>query len=113
MTLKIAISRTVSQVSRLVYMTFTYINRSHGKTISRTVSQVSRLLIVYMTFTYISRSQGKTSLIFNSTVVRNTYLLPYYSAYNLTVKRCLLEYRSNQYLLTIARSLMTRIYDTH
>ena len=43
-------------------MTFTYINRSHGKTISSTVSQVSRL--VYVTFTYIiSRSHGKTSLI--------------------------------------------------
>ena len=61
-----------------------------------------------MTFAYISRSDGKTSLIFNSTVVRTTYLLLYY----LTVKRCLLEYRSNQYLLAIARSLMTRIYDT-
>ena len=69
-------------------MTFTYINRSHGTTISRTVSQVSRL--VYMTFTYISISHGKTSLI-----VRNTYLLPYYAAYDLTVKRYLLEYRSN------------------
>ena len=57
-------------------MTITYINRSHGKTISRTVSQVSRL--VHMTFTYISRSHGKMSLI--GTVVRNTYLLPYYSA---------------------------------
>ena len=92
-------------------MTFTYIKRSHGKTISLTVSQAPRL--VYMTFTYISRSHGKTSLIFNSTVVRNTYLLLYYSAHNLTViKRCLLEYRSNQYLLAIARSLMTRIYDT-
>ena len=92
-------------------MTFTYINRPHGKTISRTVSQVSRL--VYMTFTYASRSRGNTSLIFNSTVVRNTYLLQYYSAYNLTVKRCLLKYRSNQNLLAIARILMTRIYDTH
>ena len=92
-------------------MTFIYINRSHGKTISRTVSQVSRL--VYMTFTYVGRSHGKTSFIFNNTVVRNTYLLLYYSAYNLTVKRCLLEYRSSQYLLAIARSLMTRIYDTH
>ena len=65
-------------------MTFTYINKSHGKTISRTVSQVSRL--VYMTFTYISRSHGKTSLIFNGTVVRNIYLLLHYSAYNLTFK---------------------------
>ena len=56
------ISRTVSQVSRLVYMTFTYyINISHGKTISRPVSQVLR--IVYLTFTYISRSHSKTSLI--------------------------------------------------
>ena len=66
-----------------------------------------------MTFTYISRSHGKTPLIFNSTVVRNTYLLLYYSAYSLTVKRCLLEYRINQYLLAIARSIMARIYDTH
>ena len=65
-----------------------------------------------MTFAYISRSDGKTSFIFNSTVVRTTYLLLYYSACNLTVKRCLLEYRSNQYLLAIARSLMSRIYDT-
>ena len=57
-----ATSRTVSQVSRLVYMTFTHMNRSHGKTISCSVSQVSRL--VYMTFTYIiSRSHSKTSLI--------------------------------------------------
>ena len=35
-------------------------SRSQGKTISRTVSQVSRL--VYMAFTYINRSHGKTSL---------------------------------------------------
>ena len=64
-----------------------------------------------MTFTYISRSHGKD--VPCSTVVRNTYFLLYYSAYNLTVKPCLLEYCSNQYLLAIARSLMTRIYDTH
>ena len=42
-------------------MTFTYVNRSHGKTISRTVSQVSRF--VYVTFTYLGRSHGKTSLV--------------------------------------------------
>ena len=64
-----------------------------------------------MTFPYIRRSHGKD--VSYSTVVRNTYLLLYYSAYNLTVKPCLLEYSSNQYLLAIACSLMTRIYDTH
>ena len=52
-------------------MTFTYINRSHGKTVSRTVSQVSRL--VYMTFTYISRSQGNTSLRVPQYVISTCY----------------------------------------
>ena len=47
-----------------------------------------------MTFTYISISHGNTSLRVPQYVIPTRYLLLYYSAYNLTAKMCLLEYRS-------------------